>query len=221
MRKKRCDGIETRRRLLEAACVIFAEKGYWKSTIAEICRLAEANVAAASYHFGGKESLYVETWLYAFEKSLKAHPPDGGMPVGAPAEKRLGGRILSLLRRMGDTENRAFEIVHQEMVNPTGLLKQAMRKSIGPIRQGLSSVVRELLGEHADEQQVRLCQMSITAQCFGPMLRERRKKRKSKGRCKSSGRLFTDDIETLAEHVTSFSLAGIKEIRRQSEDTRR
>ncbi|MBW2083902.1 MAG: helix-turn-helix transcriptional regulator, partial [Deltaproteobacteria bacterium] len=37
------DGMETRRRLLEAACEVFAEKGYRAATIADICRRDFAN----------------------------------------------------------------------------------------------------------------------------------------------------------------------------------
>ncbi|MHB1378998.1 MAG: TetR/AcrR family transcriptional regulator, partial [Desulfurivibrionaceae bacterium] len=55
MRKQRSDGQETRQNLLAAAGEIFAAKGFRETTIAEICKQAEANTAAVSYHFGSKE----------------------------------------------------------------------------------------------------------------------------------------------------------------------
>ena len=76
MKKQRIDGLETRRQLLYAASEVFAEKGFRGATIAEICQKAKANTAAANYHFGSKEALYVESWRYAFDKSLQAYPPD-------------------------------------------------------------------------------------------------------------------------------------------------
>ena len=82
MRLQRSDGQDTRQRLLKAAAQIFAGKGYWKATLAEICKEAEANVAAANYHFGGKEALYVESWRFSFENSLKKYPPNGGNSLG-------------------------------------------------------------------------------------------------------------------------------------------
>ena len=48
MRKQRCDGQETRQKLLAAACEVFAAKGFRQATIAEICQKAKANSAAAS-----------------------------------------------------------------------------------------------------------------------------------------------------------------------------
>lgn len=50
----------TRKRVLEAATELFATKGYNRTSIREICQLAEANVAAVHYHFNDKASLYRE-----------------------------------------------------------------------------------------------------------------------------------------------------------------
>jgi TetR/AcrR family transcriptional regulator, regulator of cefoperazone and chloramphenicol sensitivity len=213
MRRQRRDGNETRLHLLEAASKIFAAKGFREGTIAEICSKAHANAAAANYHFGSKEGLYVESWRYAFDKSLKAYPPDGGVASDAPVEERLRGRVLSIMRRIMDSESHDFDIVHKEIANPTGLLAGVMQESMGPIFQGLGSVVRELLGDRTAERNVRLCLMSIRAQCFGPLLRERRRKMASGSLQPPGVEPIQEDVEVLADHVTRFSLAGIREIR--------
>ena len=51
-------GEQTRHRLIEAALGLFAEKGFRGTSTRDIAAAAEANVAAVSYHFGGKENLY-------------------------------------------------------------------------------------------------------------------------------------------------------------------
>jgi AcrR family transcriptional regulator len=213
IRKQRSDGLETRRQLLAAACEVFGKKGFRDATVAEICTMAGANVAAANYHFGGKQALYVESWRYAFDKSLKAYPPDGGVAPDASLEERLRGRVLSIMRRILDPESHDLDMVHKEMANPTGLLAGAIKESLEPVFQGLTSAVRELLGGQATEQQVRLCQMSIRAQCFGPLLRERVRKMSSLGPRPAGPEPFLGDVETLADHVTRFSLAGMRELR--------
>jgi AcrR family transcriptional regulator len=217
MRKKRVDGQETRENLLEAACSIFAAKGFWKATIAEICRKANANTAAANYHFGSKEALYVASWRYAFQQSLKAYPPHGGVLANAPAEERLRGRILSIMRRIIDPESHDLDMLHKEMASPTGLLAEAMQESMEPIFRDVAFIVRELLGDLATEQDVRLCLMSIRAQCFGPLLRERHRKMGSGGRLPLATDPILEDVEALADHVTRFSLAGIHSVGRQIE----
>ena len=219
MRKPRIDGQETRQNLLVAASEIFALKGFRDATIAEICRRAKANVAAANYHFGGKESLYVESWRFAFEKSLKTYPPDGGVTADAPVEDQLRGRILAIMRRIIDPQSYELDIFYREMANPTGLLAGAVQQSIEPIFRGFSAIVKELLGKHPDEQQVRLCLMSIRAQCFAPLMRERRRKMTSPDPLPASSEWSLDDLETLVNHVTRFSLAGIRETRAWMETT--
>lgn len=218
MRKPRIDGQETRRQLLLAAGEVFAVRGFRGATMAEICRKAKANAAAANYHFGGKEALYVESWRFAFESSLQTYPPDGGVPDDAAVEDRLRGRILAIMRRVVDPRSHELDIAYKEMANPTGLLVGAMQQALEPIFHGLNLIIREYLGPDASEQQVRLCLMSLRAQCFGPLMHERRRRLNPPGRLPSVQDPVMENVETLADHVTLFSLAGIRAVRRQIED---
>ena len=49
---------ETRERVLRSAAQLFADRGFKKVTVREICRAARANVAAVNYHFGDKGGLF-------------------------------------------------------------------------------------------------------------------------------------------------------------------
>lgn len=202
------DELETRERLLDVACELFAQKGYGGSSVSEITGQAKANKAAVSYHFGGKAELYQAAWRREFLEGIRKFPVDGGVSSDAPPEERLRGHILSFVRRISDPKNREFDIVAHEHVNPTGLLHDVMRKSIEPLRDHLKGIVSELLGAPATPEQVHLCCMSIGSQC-----RELcRRKRSGKSRC----RLATEmDADMIAEHVFRFSLAGIKGVRTQ------
>src|ERR1700752_2708214 len=72
----------TRRRIVDAALAVFAEKGFRRGTIRTICRRAGANGAAANYHFGSQARLY------------RVVVPEGGGPQlplgleGAPVSGR-------------------------------------------------------------------------------------------------------------------------------------
>ena len=213
MRKPRADGQVTRSNLLLAAGRIFAEKGFRDATIADICQSAKANQAAANYHFGSKETLYVESWRFSFERSLRKYPPDGGVPPGAPVEERLRGRILALMQRIVDPQSHEMDIIYKELANPTGLLTHVLAQALDPIFKGFRSIVTELLGPESSERWVRLCLMSIRAQCFGPLMYERRRKMKSPPPGPGHD-LGTEDVQTLADHVTRFSLAGILAVHR-------
>jgi len=48
----------TRERIMEAALDLFGERGLTGTTVRDIAQRASVNVAAISYHFGGKDELY-------------------------------------------------------------------------------------------------------------------------------------------------------------------
>lgn len=218
MRKPRTDGQETRRQLLASAAEVFGARGFRGATIAEICRKARANTAAANYHFGDKETLYVESWRFAFEQSLQTYPPDGGVPADAPVEERLRGRVYAIMLRIVDPSSYYLDIVYKETANPTGLLAGVIRRALEPVFQGFTAIIRELLGPAASEQQVLLCLMSIRSQCFGPLMRVRQRKLDPAGPSAPGQDPEMDDVETLADHVTRFSMAGIRAVKQQIEN---
>ena len=214
-------GEKTVARLLRAACEVFAEKGYHRATIAEICGRAGVNIAAVNYYFRSKENLYVEAWKDAFHRSMAAHPPDGGVDPDAPPEERLRAQILSLVRRIADPENQEFAIVQKELANPTGLLEEVMRDSLQPIRLRTRELLRELLGEDVSDKDLALCQLSIISQCLHPLVLQRYLKVLSRDRPDVKRPLLALDVEELADHIFRFSLAGIRQMRRRRSTSRK
>jgi AcrR family transcriptional regulator len=209
MRKERSDARETRRRILSAASKAFAEKGFWEASSAYICEKANVNSAAINYHFGSKENLYVEAWKYAFQRSLDAHPLDGGIGPDSPAPERLRGAIRSIIQRITDPQTHDLDIANKEIANPTGLLKEIIPKVLDHLFQVLKPIVRELHGRDIDDEQVAFCIMSIMSQCFGVF----RHMQASKLDIEFPHPALSHEsfnIEKFAEHITQFSLAAIR-----------
>jgi AcrR family transcriptional regulator len=209
MAKQRSSG--TRDKLLSAASDVFVEKGFRDSTVAEICSRAGANIAAVSYYFGSKEALYQEAWRHSFTESIKTHPQNGGVSENAPAEERLRGQLKALIERIADDNSKDFFISQMEFVNPTGLLEEVMKSELIPLREKTLSVMRELLGPEATEQQVYYCESCILSMCIHPMLMQRVRKRTKDIEVP----VVINDIEAFAGHVMTFALSGINAIRRQ------
>ena len=130
----------------------------------------------------------------------------------APAEERLCGRIQALVHRVADPESHEFWMVHKELAQPTGLLGEVMAESINPIRRDLEALVREVLGPGALPDEVRLCQMSIRAQCFDMMI-HRLRPPSTTGR--EEGVAALPDTAMVAEHIARFSLAGLRDMRQR------
>lgn len=210
MRANRKDGVETRKRLLDAACGVFAAKGFEDASIAEICEDAGANVAAVNYHFGSKDALYVEVWRHTFETFMQAYPLDGGLPADAPPEDRLFARVHALLQRVFDDGRvgQCFRIGLRELVNPSAALEDTRRELIGPHRQQTRELVRELLGPAASNEAVLFCEISIINQCLSVnFFKERR------SFLLGRERLSKQAVEDLARHITLFSLGGLHAVR--------
>ncbi|MBS3733806.1 MAG: CerR family C-terminal domain-containing protein [Phycisphaerae bacterium] len=201
----------TEQRLVEAACKLFSKKGFHEATVSEICEEADANVAAVNYYFRSKDNLYVEAWRQAFARGLTAHPPDGGVPPTAPAAERLAGRIRAVIGRICDPVSYEFDMIHHEQAHPTGLLAEITREAIEPLRREMLAVVGELLGPAVPEKTVRLCAVSIMAQCFHMLVHKRSRSHASGARRPGPDLEF--DADEIACHITQFSLAAIRELR--------
>ncbi|PCJ62970.1 MAG: TetR family transcriptional regulator [Planctomycetota bacterium] len=216
-KEKRKDAQETCARLLGAASKIFAEKGFLEATVAEICQMAEANIASVNYHFGTKEKLYVESWRYAFNTGLAKYPMEHGFDKAQNAEEKLRAIIQTLVKRISDPESLEFQYINREMANPTGLLREILEKEILPQQLIVKKVLMELLEVNdADKhkQTLKFCHASIISQCLHAL--------KTKTFINnSSGEphpMFIQNFDEYADHIWEFSLAGIKNIKKKIEN---
>ncbi len=203
---------QTCRRMMETAGEIFAEHGFHDATVREICRRAKVNLAAVNYHYGGKAGLYSAVLRYAHRRSVEKYPPDLGLTAGASPEERLHAYILSFLLRIFGAGPSAWhgKLMSHEMMNPTHALDGLLKEEMRPRAEFLEGIVQSLIGPEADEQTIRLCGWSIVGQCLLyrhslPVLERLYPKQK----------YGEKDIERLAEHITRFSLAALKDFAAQ------
>jgi AcrR family transcriptional regulator len=205
----RKDGLERKTQLLEAATRVFAEKGFRNTTILDICKEAQSNVASVNYYFQSKENLYAEVWHKAFRLALEKYPLDGGLTPDASAAERLQAVIRSHLHRMLDsgTLGHAGQILLMELSNPTDAIDFVKNDAINPLRTHVRGIIRDLLGQDTTEKQVNFCAMSVIHQCFGIGLK------------RGKMPLFLASMnkeavfEAMVEHITLFSLGGINAVK--------
>ena len=87
---------------MEAAGQIFAEEGYPKATVRDICHQAGVNIAAINYHFGDKKGLYLTVLKHYQEIAFQTYPPDLGIKETQRPEEKLQAFIRSFLTRVMD-----------------------------------------------------------------------------------------------------------------------
>jgi AcrR family transcriptional regulator len=201
---------ETRERLLEAAGEIFAARGFKDATVREICAKAGANVAAVNYHFGDKQGLYSETIKHFVRLAMEKYPPNLGVTEKSTPQERLGAFIRSFLLRVLDPGKAGWygKLISREMVDPTIVLDERVNDTLRPLVGRLMSIIGEILGPGTSEEQLRDAAATVVGQIL------------IYHHCKPTlVRLFPDlrfeheQIERLANHITSFTLAGLQSMR--------
>lgn len=209
---QREDGAETRRRILNSACELFAKRGYRAARVADICERAGANVAAVNYYFGDKAALYAEAWQETFKKFSGPKPPDSS--ITSP-EEQLQVYIHSLIQNFTEQSDQGqfTRLYLMELANPTGLIHDIWHELIEPRRQIVIEIIRKIMGTEATDETVLFCEMSIINQCRLLLTIRRSDLEYLLGQS-----LSPDLIKRLADHITRFSLAGIKAVAAATHD---
>ncbi len=193
---------QTREKLLVAAREVFSQHGFQGATVREICRRAEANVAAVNYHFGGKNELFAEALNFSPLQKLQQQ----NTCADADPSVRLRLFIENFMCLLLD-ENHASsqcQIMARELADPTPALDQIVREAIAPLHAYLQQLVDEVTAQRYADERVTLCVNSIVGQCMYyrhayPVL------------LRLNSELCYDaaEIAAIASHIARFSLQGL------------
>lgn len=150
----RADGTLARKRLLDAALRLFAEKGYQKTSTREIADQAGVNLGAISYYFGDKPGLY----RAAFCESCcdTTHAPDIQLACDCVPDHRAAGlspaEALTVFFRsflqplkQGDQVRLFMRLHFRELVEPSGVLGTEMEDDMAALFQALARLISDAL----------------------------------------------------------------------------
>jgi AcrR family transcriptional regulator len=198
---------ETRRKLINAAGELFAKCGLHAATIKQITDRAGVNVAAVNYHFRDKFELYTAVVRYAL--SLTPIAPSAKM-AGSPVQ-RLRAHIKDLIGELRASSRPVWcdTILVHEFAQPTAALDAVMEELIRPRVNLIDEIVRGILGPDASEEEVLRAALSIGSQCY-LYVYQREIVRRLYPQI-----LRDDNTEKLGAHITEFSLAALRAMRRR------
>jgi AcrR family transcriptional regulator len=201
-----------RTRLLEAAIICFAEKGFDATGIREIALKAKANSALVQYYFGGKTGLYAAALGHIFS----CHPlhiparPEGIEPPNARTDAihSLGAMVETLLEELlacrdgSELDRAAHFLVTREMNSPRVDVATLIVDHMRPYTDLMQACLK-VLRPDLDWLQAMDYTHSIFAQVVHlhhnlPLIRMLRNEPD-----------YPQDLKAVARHITEFSLRGI------------
>lgn len=195
-----------RRRIVEAAGVVFAAKGFQASTVREICQLAEVNIAAISYYFEDKATLYREILRVAAEQEVQAYPLPEWAPDTLPATQ-LHDLILVVMRRLGGVGQGMWQsrLIIRELLQPTEFCRELSQNHFQPHFELMLDILSKILPiDTPSHIRVQTAQ-NIYGQCIAFRVTS-----------EASRFVIGEEVmnahytpEDLAKHITRFTLAAL------------
>ena len=195
----------TRQRLLESAAVIFTEKGYANTSVAEICERAGANIASVNYHFRSKDALYRAVLQFTSEQAENFYP--FSFSSEDQPEVRLYRLILALLKRILSSEmaGNFYSLVAKEMAEPTIASGEIVSQNIARHQRIMKEIIRDICGLEIDDELLLRLHFSILSQCLFISYNE-----KGRQHHLQKNPIQFKDAEVFARHIADFSLAGMR-----------
>lgn len=200
---------ETRARVLNAAARLFAERGFARVTVRDICRKARANVAAVNYHFGGKHGLYTAVMQSAI--AIMQGTSEAARAAGERRgpEERLRTYVKVFLQRVAGKgrETWIHQLLMRELSDPTPALDMVAEQVLKPRMAYLCGIIGELVKRPPDDPRVVLCALSVQAQFQGLLWH------KIMPTVAPGAEITPETLDSIAEHITHFSLGGLRGFR--------
>ena len=203
-------------RILHVAIEVFAEHGFRDTTIREICKRANVNVASINYYFRSKEALYTQALSFAFHEANQLYPQDSILNKALPPEQRLSLFIDNFLHKLLDNSHLGLhsKLITREITDPTNALNGIIATAIAPQIALLQEIIQPILGNITNTTIVHRCLLSIFGQCL--MFKHSRSIIDN-----LYPELIADDlaIKACAEHIAQFSLIALTQLAQQQNNS--
>ena len=164
---------DTRQRLLQAALSAFGRHDFDSVSVRRIVEEAGVNIAAISYHFGGKQALYLQTADYLAESLRAGIGPrmreiEAAVPNADAARCRrlLGDLIGDFGETMltGELAEHAPGFIFREQNQPTPAFDILYAKLFAPMHRTTTELVSRARGLPADGDEARMVSHGLLGQ---------------------------------------------------------
>lgn len=199
-----------RDQILLTAGHVFAEQGFERTTIREICTRAGVNLASVNYYFGDKETLYLEAVQLAY-RTRAGEVPLPTWTSDVRAEERLRDYIRTLLARMIGEVQLPWQsrLLMREVLNPSHACEKLVEDYFRPHFELLLNILDQIVPAQTERHVRQQMAFSVIGQCLLYRVSD------------SVVSMLVDDatrrvhyeVDQLAEQITRFSLQGLHQLR--------
>lgn len=165
---RRAGGDRTRRRLIEAAQQLIAERGESAVRLRDLTALAETNVAAVHYHFGGLRTLLAAAASEAVERIIAAQVAEvEALPNGASLDEIAAAYfrpMIKALRGPGSKGRPYVRVLSRVASDPPAELTEWAQSATARAHEALQVRLRPLLPDVSEDE------LLFRIKCIGAIL---------------------------------------------------
>ncbi len=204
------NGDNARQRLFDAAEKLFAEHGFDSVPVRDITSLANCNVAAINYHFGGKDNLYLEI-MKSRMVTLRQIRINSIREVmsrpGTTLEDLLRAFSWAFLNPLVDEESggQLMKLMLREMLDPHLPTAMFFEEVIQPVMGVLMEALMKVC-PGVERSRILLCIHSLIAQLLHTVHVTGMLAKLESGECEHPA------LEALVDHIVEFTAIAIRGI---------
>lgn len=150
----RCDGLETKARIIDCAGKLIAQNGYAKTTSKAICAAAGTNMAAVNYHFGSRDGLYKAVLEDVHNYLINLEQMNAIYQSGLTPREKIASFLELYINSILQENNWRLEVWSRELMAPSPFIKQILQHKAMPKLDVLTKIFAEYLNLPANDPKI-------------------------------------------------------------------
>lgn len=158
-------------RLLDVALDQFGQKGFDGASTREIAKAANTAMSSITYHYGGKEGLYLATAEFVGQEIAKRHPISFNQLIDFTALNKTEALAIleSIFMSMMDfflSEHsaRLSRFVMREQMQPTAAFEVIFNNTFKPMADHACAILNKCTDGRLSDEEARIAVMAIFGQ---------------------------------------------------------
>jgi AcrR family transcriptional regulator len=211
-RVSRAHGDVTRARLLEAAGRLFARGGYAGTPNKDICEAAGTDLAAISYHFGGRDGLYQAVLLEGYGQMINLERLTDIRARRCSGAEKLAAAIGMIVDGLHGERSWHGRVLAREMMAPSDHFAALVKDGVMPRFKLMAEILAEMTGFAANDPALLRCVLSVIAPILMMLVIDREMPSPFQA-------LLMQPADELKRHLVHFAMAGLLEIKKLGTQT--